>query len=222
VDDETDPNRLVLEPRLLEEQIRLMQRAGYRFRTADSLVTELASGPPAGRTAVLTFDDGWLDAVTDVLPLLGRLGVPATFYVCPGWLDGQHPDVAGPAGRLMGAREVAALCAAGMEVGSHSMFHRDLRVLDDDELHADLRTSKELVEGLTGVGCRTFAYPFGFSDDRVEAAATAAGYEVGFGWSPRWATMAWKPMVAPRMPAPPRHGARRLALKLLGARRPTR
>jgi hypothetical protein len=71
---------------------------------------------------------------------------------------------------------------------------------------------------VTGRPCRTLAYPFGLFDDRVERAARAAGYELAWGWLPG----SWRAAAAPRLPAPPRHGARRLAIKLLGIRRPGR
>ena len=57
-----DPNRLLVEPHLLEAHVEYLRRRGYRFLTAEELVGE---GPPRPRTAVLTFDDGfenWLTA----------------------------------------------------------------------------------------------------------------------------------------------------------------
>ena len=111
-----------------------------------------------------------------------------------------------------------ALHRAGMEVGSHTLSHRDLRRLDDSELEHELLESKRAVEGLTGEPCRTLAYPYGHYDERVVRAAADAGYALAFGWLPG----PWKALEAPRLPAPPRHGARRLALKLAGIRRPGR
>ena len=98
VDDAGDPNSLVVSPENLESQLRWLLRSGYTFMTAEEI--EAAAGPPP-RTAVLTFDDGWRDAITTVLPLLTGFNIRATFYVCPGLWGGQHPDVEGEAGRLM-------------------------------------------------------------------------------------------------------------------------
>lgn len=218
VTDEVDPNRLVLAPGLLEDQIRLLLRRGYRFVTSEQLADESGGSRPAPGTAVLTFDDGWLDGDTTVRPMLARLGVAATFYVCPDWLGGHHPDVKGPAGALMHAREVEALAAAGMEVASHTLRHRNLCLLDDTDLDEDLVMSRHAVSDVTGRPCRTLAYPFGFHDPRVEAAAERAGYDLALAWVPG----PWRPFAVPRMPAPPRHGARRLGMKMLGVRRPQR
>ena len=207
-----DPARLLIEPGLLESQVRFLQRRGYRFLTAEEL---LAEAPPRPRTAVLTFDDGFRNWLTAAVPLLRRLGVRATFYVCPGLFGGRHWHLDGEEGRLLDEREAGELLEAGMELGSHSLTHPDLRLLDGGDLSRELEGSKREVERLTGRPCRTLAYPYGLYDERVVSAARAAGYELAFGWLPG----PWHPLKAPRLPAPPRNGARRLALKLAGLRR---
>jgi peptidoglycan/xylan/chitin deacetylase (PgdA/CDA1 family) len=207
-----DPKRLLTSPEHFESQIRFLKRRGYRFLTAEELLEE--GGAEAG-VAALTFDDGFQNWLTEALPLLERLGVRGTFYVSPGRFGAQHRSVEGEGGRLLEAEGVRTLVGAGMEVGSHSMSHPDLRQLDNGELAAELRDSKTALEGITGAPCRTFAYPYGLYDERVTQAVAEAGYELAFAWLPG----EWRPLAAPRLPAPPRHGALRLSLKLLGIRR---
>ncbi len=213
--DAEDPNQMITSPSHLASHVRLLRRLGYRFVSAEQALDASGPGGPPPGTAVLTFDDGFRDWITDALPLLKRLGVPATFYLCPGWLGGQHPDVPGEHGRLLGGAEVRALAREGMELGSHAMAHEDLRELDDGALRDNLAASKAAVEEMTGRPCRTLAYPFGLFGEREARAAAGAGYELAFGWQPG----PWVPHAAPRLPAPPRHGAVRLAGKLVGIRR---
>jgi peptidoglycan/xylan/chitin deacetylase (PgdA/CDA1 family) len=215
VSDAEDPGRLIVSPARLQAHIRLLQERGYHFCRARDLLAAGVDSAPAPGTAVLTFDDGWLDGLTVAAPLLRRLGVAATFYVCPGMWGGQHPDVRGRAGRLLDQEQARELHQLGMELGSHTMTHPDLRRLGDAELADELARSKAEIEALTGRPCRTLAYPFGLFDERVERAAADAGYELAFAWQPR----PWRALSAPRLPGPPRHGARRLALKLYGIRR---
>lgn len=205
-----DDARLLISPERLEAQIRYLQRRGYEFKTAEEL-----SGAPGSGTVVLTFDDGFRTALTDVAPLLERLGVRGTFYVSPGLFGTQHWQVSGDEGRLLDAGDAKALVEAGMELGSHTMTHPDLRKLSDEDLASELEASKAAIEKITDCPCRTLAYPYGLYDDRVTAATAAAGYDLAFAWLPG----PWEPFAAPRLPAPPRHGALRLALKLAGVRR---
>ena len=98
-----DTSRLPTAPRHVEAHIRFLQKRGFRFLTAE----ELLDGMPSGRTAVLTFDDGFRNWVIAAQPLLERLGVRGTFYLCPGRYRMQHPEVAGEQGRLLDEAEAA-------------------------------------------------------------------------------------------------------------------
>jgi len=207
-----DPKRLLVSLEHLEAHVRLLQRLGYRFITAEELLDE---GGPRPRTAVLTFDDGFRSWLTEVAPLFTRLGVRGTFYVCPGLFGKTHWNVDGEAGRLLDEDDARALAEAGMELGAHSQTHADLRLLDGRELAYELTESKAAVERITGRPCRTIAYPYGNRDEGVVEATVEAGYELAFAWLPG----PWRQLEAPRLPAPPRHGALRLALKLAGVRR---
>jgi peptidoglycan/xylan/chitin deacetylase (PgdA/CDA1 family) len=205
-----NPMSLVMAPELLESQVRTLKRLGYRFQTAEEVAA--TGAPQAPETAVLTFDDGWLDGVTVVAPLLERLGVRATFYVNPGLWGAQHHLVPGEAGRLMTATDARTLVDADMELGAHSLRHDDLRTLSDAELRHDLQASRAAVEEITGRPCRTFAYPFGAHDARVRAATAEAGYVLAWAWLPG----PWDAFVAPRVPGPTRHGGAYLVAKSFG------
>ena len=83
-------------------------------------------------SVVLTFDDGFVNWLTDLLPVLEQERVPASLYLCPGLWGGQHADVAGAPGRLLDRAQAAEVAASPwVELGSHAMTHRDLRRLDD-------------------------------------------------------------------------------------------
>jgi peptidoglycan/xylan/chitin deacetylase (PgdA/CDA1 family) len=186
-----DAPDVIVSPRTLERDLRGLQADGYRFLAAG----ELPGGPPPPGTAVLTFDDGWRDSLTVTAPLLTRLGIRATFFLCPG-LFGNHEPRMGSAGWVLTESEARELHAAGMELGAHSMTHPDLRALDDRALDSELADSKAAVEEIAGSECRTLAYPFGVHDERVRRAARRAGFGLAFAYSPG----PWDPMAAPRIP----------------------
>lgn len=51
-------------------------------------VERLAKGTLPARAACITFDDGYADNATVALPILQELGLPATFFIATGYLDG--------------------------------------------------------------------------------------------------------------------------------------
>lgn len=72
---------------LLAEQLEYLDRH-FRVISMDQLVHNLTSNSsPKQNEVVLTFDDGLMNNATVVYPLLSRLGMPATFFVCPGLID---------------------------------------------------------------------------------------------------------------------------------------
>jgi peptidoglycan/xylan/chitin deacetylase (PgdA/CDA1 family) len=57
--------------------------------------------------------------------------------------------------------EVRALKAAGMDVQSHTHAHRILQTISDDEITADLRTSRSILESQIDAPVYALAYPAG-------------------------------------------------------------
>lgn len=71
----------------LERQLRYLRR-NFDVISMGALVDAVRSGAQSlSRKVVLTFDDGLRNNVTVVYPILKRLAVPATFYVCPRLAD---------------------------------------------------------------------------------------------------------------------------------------
>ena len=69
----------------LELQLRYLRRS-FAIVPFETIAASAADGPrPAqGRRAAIVFDDGMRNNVTVAYPILRALGVPATFFVCPG------------------------------------------------------------------------------------------------------------------------------------------
>jgi peptidoglycan/xylan/chitin deacetylase (PgdA/CDA1 family) len=86
-----DPN-CHLRPEIFEAHLRFLSR--YRQVIAlEQLIELLEQGrTPAAGTVVLTFDDGYLDNLTEAAPLLARYGLPATCYLPTGMIErGENP-----------------------------------------------------------------------------------------------------------------------------------
>jgi peptidoglycan/xylan/chitin deacetylase (PgdA/CDA1 family) len=166
-----------------ERHLRLMLARRYQPASAAGV----AAGH--GRRFHVTFDDAFR-SVSNAVPVLDRLGVPATLFACTRYADG---------GRIFDVAELAAEAAAhpeeldtmdwdalselserGIEIGSHTATHAHLTGLSDSELHSELRDSRDQLEEVLGKPCRFLAYPYGEHDLRVRTAARASGYEAAF------------------------------------------
>lgn len=63
-------------------------RQWFNVLPLDAAVSRLQRGTLPARAAAITFDDGYADNHDHALPLLQRHGLPATFFIASGFIDG--------------------------------------------------------------------------------------------------------------------------------------
>ncbi|WP_267243123.1 polysaccharide deacetylase family protein [Streptomyces sp. PR69] len=178
-DPSDDPYGITVAPERLDLQLRALRRRGLAGVGVSTLLRARAAGRGRGLVG-LTFDDGYADFVDSALPVLRRHDCTATVFVLPGRLGGVNAwDPEGPRKPLLTADQIRAVAAAGMEVGSHGLVHRDLTAAGDDVLREETRGSRELIRELTGRAPDGFCYPYGYLDRRAADAVRAAGYAYG-------------------------------------------
>jgi peptidoglycan/xylan/chitin deacetylase (PgdA/CDA1 family) len=176
-------HELTLPAATIVAQVEVLLARGYRPTTAAETI--------GGTGAILhvTFDDAFT-SVLNVLPALEGLGVPVTIFVCSDYArDGRPLDVSELASfaaelpdelATMDWDLVREVAERRVEIGSHTLTHAHLTRLADDELERELRESRAAIEAELGRRCHFFAYPYGEHDERVRAAARAAGYDAAF------------------------------------------
>jgi peptidoglycan/xylan/chitin deacetylase (PgdA/CDA1 family) len=211
---DTWEDALAVPLRVFEQQMRAVLKRGYRPATAAETLSA------RGKVVHVTFDDAFR-SVAKALPVLERLGMPATVFACPVLADGgkalavpelraqveEAPDELA----TMAWDELRSLIDRGFEVGSHTLTHPHLPVLGDDELRRELQESRERLEDGLGVACRFLAYPYGEEDERVRAAARSSGYEGAFALPGRQAPA--DVYAVPRVGIWRTDGSRRVTLK---------
>jgi peptidoglycan/xylan/chitin deacetylase (PgdA/CDA1 family) len=184
-----DPHGLFVRPADLRRHVERLRAWEYRLVPFGELAAAARGGAASG-LAALTFDDGLVDNLETLVPLLAELEAPATVFVASGLLGRPHPDA--PWTRVLTADEVAAAAAAGLEIGSHGSAHRDLSALPQEEARADLARSRDELAAILGRPPAVASYPFGQASAETRAAARDAGFEAacranGLGsWSDPW------------------------------------
>lgn len=178
--DDDPENLFVTEDALRAQLSYLLDRGWTPLTLTDYLAIRAGSRRPR-RSFLVTIDDG-LDSVAGIAaPLLAELGVPAVAFI-PSDLMGNAaqwlPEPADAA--ILDRHAVAALGAAGIEIGGHGADHRDLREMSADELFRQTSAVRAELARTTGYAPRAFAYPYGHFDDAARRAVAAAGYDVAF------------------------------------------
>ena len=174
---EADPYQVTVHPRRFERQLGWLRRRGMRGVSMAELLRARREGRGDGLVG-LTFDDGYADFGSEVLPALRRHGFTATVFVIAGALGGHNTwDEPGPRKSLMTAADVRGAAEAGIEIGSHSLDHVHLPELSDVELAGQLRDSRRLLGAVIGREVTGFCYPYGAAGEREIRQVAAAGYD---------------------------------------------
>lgn len=81
--------------------------------------------------------------------------------------------------------QLREICASGMEIGGHGVYHRMLAKLPDEALQAEVAECQARLTAELGMPAIAISYPVGGPDSydaRVIAAARARGFRIGFSY----------------------------------------
>ena len=109
------------------------------------------------RPVILTFDDGYDDNYTELLPLLREYNVKATVFVITGMLGDEH---------YLTAEQAREMSESGLvDIQSHTVNHPELDTLSYDEQKQELAGSRLELARITGRIPYVIAYPSGSRND---------------------------------------------------------
>ena len=166
-----------LTPAKFESDLKYLKDNGY---TA-VFISELADyaegkGSLPEKPVALTFDDGYYNWLTDVLPLLEKYDMKAAFNVVGAYAEKEETaEVRSPAYSYLTWEEIAALADSGRaEIGSHTWDMHTLgprrgcrKMTGESAAHyeqvltGDLSRFNQTISERCGVTPVTFAYPYG-------------------------------------------------------------
>ena len=162
------------------QQMFYLKATGYHVIPLSDLYEYVTGGldelPP--NSLVVTVDDGWRSAYTEIYPVMKELNFPFTIFI--------YPKFVGQSYYAVTWKEIKEMSDNGVDIQSHTLSHPFLSrkrnsFRSDAQYNAwlddELRTSKALLEENTGKPVRFLAYPYGDYDDGVSLSASIAGYD---------------------------------------------
>jgi peptidoglycan/xylan/chitin deacetylase (PgdA/CDA1 family) len=168
---------LVVSPRSFAWQMAMLKWLGYRGLSMHDLEPYL-DGRQSGKVVGITLDDGYLNNLEHALPILQRHGHTATCYAVSALIGQTNRWDEGVAASkpLMGMAHWRQWIAAGMDVGSHTQHHIDLRQSTDELALREMKDSKHELEQSLGAEVRHFCYPYGRLESKHVDMARQVGY----------------------------------------------
>jgi peptidoglycan/xylan/chitin deacetylase (PgdA/CDA1 family) len=121
--------------------------------------------PIPSKPVILLFE-GNTESYDTAFPLLKKYGMTGVFLVPT---DTVHECSA----------TIKALHDGGMEIGSYSHTGRKFSLLQQDEIHREIHQSGEILRATINDEAITFAYPFGYVNEKIKQEVSNAGYHFG-------------------------------------------
>lgn len=155
-------NKLTINPDLFDREMKALKESDFETYYVKDVPAMLDGRINiASKSAVLTFDDGYEDFYSDVLPILKKYDMKATLYVIV--------DFIGRKGFLK-EDQIREIVKSGIvEVGAHTLDHLYLKNLPASVTRKQIFESKKILEDKFGIKVETFAYPYGaFSQETID------------------------------------------------------
>lgn len=115
----------------------------------------------------INLDDGWRDAFLEATNVLGRAGIPATFYIIAGETNGHG---------YISQAEVLALQSLRHEVGAHTLTHADLTAVSYVQQEREINLSRQVLLNLGITNVWTFAHTYGVYNPQLQTLVREAGF----------------------------------------------
>lgn len=176
-------------PEIFEKQMAYIKSRGIMPVTFSQAVELMKSGEGENKKYIcITFDDAYEGLYKYAWPVLKKHGFAATIFVVTDYVGMDNDwDVSrvGWKFRHLNWNQIIEMSESGIEFGSHSRTHQDLRHLDAEELRNELAQSKITLEKYLEKIIGILSYPFGRYNQRVIDAAVGCGYVSACSLSPR-------------------------------------
>ena len=159
------------------QQLKWLKTNGYKTLSIEEFVDIVKADKAFPKNSVLiTFDDGFSDAMAYALNELKNNDMKAVLFINPWYIGKKAKDYP-----YLTEADLKNLATNPLiSIASHSTRHLHLDKLSPEDLSAELNDSKAYLEEITGKPVLALSYPFGEYNADVIAATQAAGYEVAF------------------------------------------
>jgi len=167
---EETPASTSIAPKQFDKHMQFLQDNNFKVIALSTLVDAIKEKKSLpDKTVVITFDDAYIDILTQGKPILDKHGFPFTIFINPGMV-GQNTS------HFLSWQQLKAMADDGVIIANHGMHHDSLArtplgmttqawLAKNSE---SLLRAEKIIEAETGQSWRYFAYPYGEFSPEVQ------------------------------------------------------
>lgn len=187
-----------VDPKDFEKQINFLASSGFKIVTASALIKKYLNKENLSGNVCLTFDDGYLDNLENVLPVLKKYDIKATMFIAPKLLDSKFKTSDGVELNIFSLEDIKRVDAfSNFEFLPHSFSHRELTKISSEEIKEELRESFDYLNSLNVVE-KILAYPRGKHSPKVVNVLKEENWSAAFTTEPGLLTEKTDKFLIPR------------------------
>jgi len=142
-----------------ENQMKYLRDNGYET----IFIEDIEKDYTGKKVVALTFDDGYIDFYTNVLPIIKKYNIKTNLYIITSTTNN---------GKYVNEEQIKELSNSGLvSIGSHTVSHNPLANLSAEQIETELKDSKNYLENLLGKEIKTISYPTGSYNSTVLSTA---------------------------------------------------
>jgi len=160
---DTTPKSTSITPAQFEVHLKYLEEHSFNVVPLSQLMEKIKSQQPLkDKTVAITFDDAYVDILTQAKPLLDQFNYPYTIFVNPAIISRNSPS-------YLSWAQLKALGDEGVIIANHGYEHDSITRITDNLTQAQWLTkqtklllkSEEIIKEKTGQSWRYYAYPYG-------------------------------------------------------------
>ena len=156
-----------VKPDNFEKQLKYLKSENFYVIKLSELINKIKKGEDVGNCVCLTFDDGYLDNIEIVLPLLKKYNFPATIFIPTNLLGKKFINSEGVSLLVLSEKNIREADSNLLEFMPHTDSHVLLNDLPENKYNGELLVSRTKIELLTGKLANILAYPKGKYSESV-------------------------------------------------------
>jgi peptidoglycan/xylan/chitin deacetylase (PgdA/CDA1 family) len=162
VSDKTPPSTSI-SPEQFEVHMQYLADNNFKVVTLSDLMNSIKKQQPiADKTVAITFDDAYLDILTNGKPILDKFNYPFTIFINPAIVERGS-------GNYLSWDQLKAMADQNVIIANHGMEHDSIARISDGLSEEKwltnqtelLLSAENIIREKTGQSWRYFAYPYG-------------------------------------------------------------
>lgn len=166
---------LYVRPEVFESQMEFLFKRGYKTISLEELRKQVENKRIIPKNFCITFDDGYKNNFEYAYPVLKKYNFKATVFVTTDAIGRDYSYPYMPAARHLSEEDIKKIRDI-FEIGSHSVSHKNMAEVSEEEIINEIKFSKKKLESIAGDKVKHFCYPFGRNFEGYNILLSSYGY----------------------------------------------